>query len=169
MLYRCRWCERGYCEDCLDWDKTELLGESLKEYEILGFPPVVQAYYIKCPGCTAHHTQDNKARIFCRRRAEEIDDEYNEFLKQQSLKEAAARVINTPKKSPGSTGYLTEAPTLDSSGITTPGVAPDKTTSSAGLKRKREPEREYAIQEQPSKKGQAFQSPVIDTFEDTMI
>lgn len=46
MLYRCRWCERGYCEDCLDWDKTELLGENLKEYEILGFPAVSQAYYV---------------------------------------------------------------------------------------------------------------------------
>ena len=46
MLYRCRWCERGFCEDCLDWDTTELLGENLKEYEILGFPAVTQAYYV---------------------------------------------------------------------------------------------------------------------------
>ena len=55
MLFRCRWCERAYCEDCADWEKTELLGENLREYELLGFPDVSQAYYVKCPECTDHH------------------------------------------------------------------------------------------------------------------
>ena len=168
MIYRCRWCERGYCEDCLDWEKTELLGESLKEYEILRFPSVIQAYYIKCPDCTDKHSEDGEARRFCKRRAKEIDDEYTDFLEQQALTAAAAKVIDTPGKSPSSTGSLTEAPTLDSSGISTPGFAPNNTILSTGQKRNREPEKGSKLQQRPSKKRQSLQGS-IDTVDNTTI
>lgn len=64
MLYRCRWCERAYCEDCLDWEKTNLVGENLKEFELLSFPAVAQAYYIKCPDCTDHHNEVSRSGHF---------------------------------------------------------------------------------------------------------
>lgn len=51
LIYRCRWCENGFCEDCLDWDKTELIGELLPEFEMLGEEPQAGAFYIKCPTC----------------------------------------------------------------------------------------------------------------------
>ncbi|TLD38144.1 ISWI chromatin-remodeling complex ATPase ISW2 [Venturia nashicola] len=53
MIYRCRWCERGYCEDCLDWDGTTLLGDTLDEYQLLDHKPMEQAYYIVCANCNA--------------------------------------------------------------------------------------------------------------------
>jgi SNF2 family DNA or RNA helicase len=51
LIFRCRWCENGFCEDCLDWDKAELIGENLPEFEMLGEGPNAGAFYIKCPSC----------------------------------------------------------------------------------------------------------------------
>lgn len=115
MIYRCRWCERGFCEDCLDWDKTELLGENLKEFEVLGFPAVTQAYYISCPSCTQHHEENPEAREFCRQRAIEIDDRHDEFLRAQELQPKAVE-----PQLPSRAESLTDATTLESSGIITP-------------------------------------------------
>jgi SWI/SNF-related matrix-associated actin-dependent regulator of chromatin subfamily A member 5 len=43
MLYRCRWCEKAYCEDCNEWDVATLVGNTLPEHEMLGFGEVTQA------------------------------------------------------------------------------------------------------------------------------
>ena len=51
MLYRCRCCAKSFCEDCLDWDNTQLLGETLKEFELLGFNASTSIFYIKCSRC----------------------------------------------------------------------------------------------------------------------
>lgn len=121
MIYRCRWCERGYCEDCLDWDKTDLLGENLKEYELLGFPAITQAFYIKCPNCHDHHQEDQKARDFCARKAVKIDKQHDRYLQEQDLLAAAAEVAKKSMVPPTPAESMTYATTLDSSGITTPG------------------------------------------------
>ncbi|KAL9100260.1 MAG: hypothetical protein Q9163_004336 [Psora crenata] len=136
MLYRCRWCERGYCEDCLDWEKTDLLDENLKEYEILGFPAVVQAFYIRCHSCFDHHAEDPQARAFCKRTAEEIDDSYQKkFPTEQALIVTAAVVTDERTRTRSSTESLTEATTLDSSAFSTPQSVVDKATSSTSKKR----------------------------------
>ena len=114
MIFRCRWCERGYCEDCLDWDKTELFGDNLKEYELLGYPPVNQAYYIYCPSCTDYHTQNQDHRDFCTRRAIEIDAQHLEMIEEEEAKKS----INPRSRS--ETQSLTDATTLDESGVSTP-------------------------------------------------
>lgn len=121
MLYRCRWCERGYCEDCLEWDKTELLGENLKEYELLGFPAVAQAYYIKCPSCYDHHNESPEARDYCTHQAVEIDARYEAMADEQALVAAAMQVAKT-RVPPTPAESLTDGTTLDnsSSGISTP-------------------------------------------------
>jgi len=150
MLYRCRWCERGYCEDCLDWEKTDLLGENLKEYEILGFPAVTQAYYIKCPNCTDHHIENSEAREFCERAAAEIDDKHKALVDEQALLAAAAEVAKKPKKAPSRAGSLTDATTLDSSGISTPRIAQDQSTKSTSKKRKAAP---ATFKETPTKQS----------------
>ena len=103
LIYRCRWCERGYCEDCLDWDQTKLLGETLKEYEILGQAPVNQAFYIACPNCLAHFHQDPEASKFCEAAEAEIDAKYEEMREQD---------VNS----------LTDATTAESSGVSTPRI-----------------------------------------------
>jgi hypothetical protein len=51
MLYSCRWCPDSFCEDCLDWDNTTLLGDTLDEYQLLGYPKASTAYYIVCAHC----------------------------------------------------------------------------------------------------------------------
>ena len=135
MIYRCRWCERGFCEDCLDWDKTELLGENLKEFEILGFPAVTQAYYISCPSCTQHHEENAEAREFCRQRAIEIDDRHDDFLKARELQRTAVE-----PQLPSRAESLTDATTLESSGIITPHAdIPDVHETSTKRKRKAAP------------------------------
>ncbi|KAH0545511.1 hypothetical protein FGG08_000339 [Glutinoglossum americanum] len=104
MILRCRWCERGYCEDCIEWDKTTLIGDSLIEYELLGFPPVEQAYYVVCPGCTDHHLEDEHAREYCedmRRTFENLYREFQEDLSVPSLDltevtTVESSVVNTP-------------------------------------------------------------------------
>lgn len=51
LIYRCRWCPQGFCEDCLDWDNAVLVGENLPEFEVLGEPKPSGGFYIECPDC----------------------------------------------------------------------------------------------------------------------
>lgn len=140
MIYRCRWCERGFCEDCLDWDKTELLGENLPEYELLGFPAVKQAFYIKCPSCHDHHIEDHKARDFCTRKAAQISKKYEKLQKDQALLFAAAEVAKKSIAPPTPADSISYATTLESSGITTPGSDKvDNISSVSSRKRKAAP------------------------------
>lgn len=95
MIYRCRWCARGYCEDCLDFDTVRLLGETLPEYEILGFPTNDNAWYIECQSCV-EDWQNNKAeraRIYEER--ERIGEEYEAFVASKATTEASS-FIDTP-------------------------------------------------------------------------
>ncbi|OCL08592.1 hypothetical protein AOQ84DRAFT_376610 [Glonium stellatum] len=62
MIFRCRWCARGYCEDCLEWDKTVLVGETLPEYEVLGEGANQQAFFISCPPCEEWRDEDPAAK-----------------------------------------------------------------------------------------------------------
>ena len=150
-----RWCERGYCEDCLDWDKTDLLGENLKEYELLGFPAVPQAFYIKCPSCHDHHVESPEARDFCTNITAEIDARYEAFVEEQALVAAATQVAKKPTVPPTPAESLTDATTLDnSSGISTPRFGGElaKTTTSS-RKRKAAPESFNLTPTTPSKRS----------------
>lgn len=141
MLFRCRWCERGYCEDCLDWEKTELVGENLKEFELLGFPAVTQAFYISCPSCKDQHSEDSETRGFFEEIAMQYDVQHAEAMDEQALVAAAAEIAKKPMLPPSRPESLTDATTLDGSGISTPqlGVS-DHTSTSNPRKRKAAPE-----------------------------
>ncbi len=80
MIYRCRWCERGYCEDCLNWDKVQLIGETLPELLSLDFGAIVQAYYIVCPSCTAHQGEDPKVKKWCERKTAQFEKDLKEKM-----------------------------------------------------------------------------------------
>lgn len=120
MIYRCRWCERGYCEDCLDFDKTILLGENLKEFELLGFPAVTQAFYISCPACKDHHAEYPEAQLFCEKMALQIDEQYRDAtdgnMMETTLDEESGKAVLAPSRAES----LTDATTLDDSGVSTP-------------------------------------------------
>jgi len=53
MLYRCKDCEKAYCEDCAVWEKTKLIGDNLPEYEKMDYGEKTVAYYVTCHGCGA--------------------------------------------------------------------------------------------------------------------
>lgn len=141
MIFRCRWCERGYCDDCLDWDKTELIGENLKEFELLGFPTVTQAFYISCPSCADYHSENSRACEFYEKMALQYDAQHAEAIEEQALVAAAAEITKKPMLPPSRAESLTDATTLDGSGISTPQLGTsDYTSTSNSRKRKAAPE-----------------------------
>ncbi len=110
MLYRCRWCERAYCEDCMDFDKTTLIGNTLQEYELLNFPDMTQAFYIQCSVCTDHFKEHPKDFKLCSDLAEGIRLEY------ESRFGALSRETSTRA------GSMTDATTVETTGVNTPMV-----------------------------------------------
>ena len=122
MLFRCRWCERAFCEDCLDWDTVNILNNNLKEYELLGFPPVDQAWYIKCPRCIEDHKASPGDLELCNNAAKEIEEKYNDFLEERVTSAAAEEEVRKVAAIPSRDESLTDGTTLNSSGVTTPGL-----------------------------------------------
>lgn len=92
MLYRCRWCERAYCEDDFDFETGMLLGETLKEYEILGYGETQQAYYVICHACEG--VADKK---FMAEMEQRIDEEYTDWsaTTRDETAEVMAMTTNT--------------------------------------------------------------------------
>lgn len=143
LIFRCRWCERGYCEDCLDFEKTELIGENLKEYELLQYPSVTQAYYISCPACTEHHAAYPDEKAFCANQAAEIDAKYQIMLEEQEVSESSMTADKAMHKSlvptPSDTQSLTDASTIDDSAVATPYFGIEEGSRSSKRKRKAAP------------------------------
>ncbi|KAF7869902.1 hypothetical protein EAF04_004686 [Stromatinia cepivora] len=65
MLYRCRWCEKAQCEDCIDWRGFKPLGDTLTEFDILGFAKTPSAFYIHCQDCAEKFEKDKKFKDLC--------------------------------------------------------------------------------------------------------
>jgi len=113
MLYRCRWCERAYCEDCMDFDQTTLIGNTLQEYEVLGYPEVEQAFYIQCSSCTDNFKENPSNAKLCSDLADGINLAWEGKFGQIS-RETSTR--------PGS---MTDATTVETTGMNTP-MVPDE-------------------------------------------
>lgn len=125
MLYRCRWCERAYCEDCIDFDETKLIGNTLMEYELLGYPEMTQAFYIQCKHCTDHFKELPQDEKLCLDIAEGIRLEYEGRFGDKST-DTSTRA-----------GSSTDATTLETTGSNTPIVIDDDDAdSTASRKRK---------------------------------
>jgi SWI/SNF-related matrix-associated actin-dependent regulator of chromatin subfamily A member 5 len=63
LIYRCRWCPRGFCEDCLAIANTEeLIGDNLPEFDMLGEGPTATGFYIKCPVCVEAVDEDDERK-----------------------------------------------------------------------------------------------------------
>lgn len=67
MLYRCRWCEKAQCEDCIDWKTFRPIGDTLPEFDRLGFAKAPTAFYIQCQDCTKKFETDKKFKATCER------------------------------------------------------------------------------------------------------
>ena len=116
MLYRCRWCERSYCEDCLEWDGSDLIGETLLEYETLGFGPIDQAFYIRCSICKQHQDEDADVARFASDRILEFKDAHQAML--DLTPDGDGFLARTEKLSRSQS--LTDATTIEDSAVNTP-------------------------------------------------
>jgi len=108
MLYRCRWCERAYCEDCLDFDKGILIGNGLPEYANLGFEEQVQAFYVQCAACTDHLAEHPIDRKLCDNLARDAQLEYKTLIGVTAETSRESRSVS-----------LTDATTIETPGINT--------------------------------------------------
>lgn len=79
LIYRCRWCQWGYCEDCLDWENVNLIGETLPEYDMLNHQGKNNAWYIECPDCIGNWENDPKDRAAVDEERTRIAREYDRF------------------------------------------------------------------------------------------
>lgn len=148
MIYRCRWCERGYCEDCLDWEKTDLLGNSLKEFELLGFPSVTQAFFIRCPSCFDHHAANPAEREFCDNHAADYDFQYQTLLDEKEANENAAA---KPPLAASRAESLTDATTVQDSVISTPHLQAFDNNIRTSNPRKRKAEADPLVTDPPKR------------------
>ncbi|KAI4246783.1 MAG: hypothetical protein L6R40_001812 [Gallowayella cf. fulva] len=119
--------------------EVELIGDTLKEYELLEFPSITQAYYICCPSCTDHHRSDASARDFCTKQAMNIDKEYKDWLEVQDEQLTTIDAHNRPLQPHSDTFSMTDASTIDSSPVATPYCITDDGGTSSKKKRKAAP------------------------------
>ncbi|KAM0751509.1 hypothetical protein T439DRAFT_379628 [Meredithblackwellia eburnea MCA 4105] len=58
MLFRCQTCECAYCECCLPDSELEGVGDTLRQFLVLGYGKTAQAYYIRCTVCIESFATD---------------------------------------------------------------------------------------------------------------
>ncbi|KAG9247697.1 SNF2 family N-terminal domain-containing protein [Calycina marina] len=114
MLYRCRFCERAYCEDCIDFESTTLVGNNLPEYEVLPYPEMSQAFYVECPACHDHWEEIPDDKVLCENLAEEWRQNHERAFGDEA-------------------GSLTDATTIETPGVNTPVVIEDNGLSNGVL------------------------------------
>lgn len=83
LIYRCRWCPHGFCEDCLEWGKEELIGENLPEFEMLGEESPTGGFYIKCPSCIEAVEEDEDRREWMMGMEASYREQHEEWVKDQ--------------------------------------------------------------------------------------
>jgi len=89
---------------------------------MLGFPEVTQAFYISCPSCADHHAQDLTAKLFCENKVKEYDAEYERFVESRMGKAGIDAEDHKAMLASSRAESLTDATTLDDSGLSTPQV-----------------------------------------------
>ncbi|KAI4720738.1 hypothetical protein E4T48_02919 [Aureobasidium sp. EXF-10727] len=119
LIYRCRWCHKGFCEDCLD-PNSKLLGETIPEYEVLDYAPKRNAWYIHCTECKESQEDPEFAKLIASMAAQH-DKEYAELLQAQRDNMAQnTRPGASETMPPSRDESMTDGITLESSGQATP-------------------------------------------------
>ncbi|KAH7089254.1 SNF2 family N-terminal domain-containing protein [Paraphoma chrysanthemicola] len=84
LVFRCRWCPQAFCEDCLDWDKTDLIANNLKEFELLEEAPTTGGFYIKCPSCVVLCEENDEHRQWVKDREDDYKQEHDLWLQKRA-------------------------------------------------------------------------------------
>lgn len=77
LIFRCKRCPLGSCEDCLDWDHTDLIGANLPEFELVGEASASNGYHIRCDACRElceEHEQEKSLILEMNNKHEEHHD-----------------------------------------------------------------------------------------------
>ncbi|EMD70017.1 hypothetical protein COCSADRAFT_216202 [Bipolaris sorokiniana ND90Pr] len=121
LIFRCRWCPRGYCEDCLDWHNTELIGENLPEFEVLGEHAMSGGFYVKCPSCIESAKEDPEQRAWIEEKEKTYKEEHAAWLQERETAQSVKiRDEDEASLPPGLTDTSLSTPVLDGSGAITP-------------------------------------------------
>nr|XP_023907870.1 ISWI chromatin-remodeling complex ATPase CHR17-like [Quercus suber]POF16274.1 lymphocyte-specific helicase [Quercus suber] len=85
LIYRCRWCPNGFCDDCLDpkWETMNLLKDTLPEFEMLGYGSHDTAWFIDCPECVQHWKDNPEQKKSIDKEKRSIDAQYKEFMMER--------------------------------------------------------------------------------------
>ncbi|EOD46208.1 putative iswi chromatin-remodeling complex atpase isw2 protein [Neofusicoccum parvum UCRNP2] len=87
MLFRCRFCSLAFCEDCLNFDRASLIGDSLPELQLLDFGEVSQAFFVKCHVCADTHDEEPDMKHFCEEQAREFDRAWQKFKAEKEAQD----------------------------------------------------------------------------------
>ncbi|PQE10169.1 ISWI chromatin-remodeling complex ATPase ISW2 protein [Rutstroemia sp. NJR-2017a WRK4] len=123
MLYRCRWCEKAECEDCLDWQMFKPVGDNLIEYELLGFKAMTQAFYVQCRGCSINFAENEDDKTVCDTLEKEWTEEWEKRFGQAPDGDfSEATSASMERTGSAAEGSLTDAMIIDTPGLLTPTV-----------------------------------------------
>lgn len=78
LMYRCRWWEKGFCEDCLQWDTARLIDESIPELEMLGYH-TNNGFFVDCHVCVRHWQSDPNDFQHMQKEKLRIEKDYDRF------------------------------------------------------------------------------------------
>lgn len=106
LIFRCRWCPRGFCEDCLDWNQTELIGENLPEFEILGEPSPSGGFYVKCPDCVDSCKKSKVRRAWTQNTENGYKQQHDAWLQERN---EAARQLEQDATVPNPPAVVTNS------------------------------------------------------------
>ena len=123
LIYRCRWCDKGFCDSCLNFEKAELHSENLEEFELLGYPDSDSFYFIVCPSCVTRCQRDRKSKKRIDELSSRYSAEYERFTEAGESHDTLDQTNATPSTVPeySSTPALTTAPsTAPSTRLPTP-------------------------------------------------
>ncbi|KAF8421661.1 SNF2 family N-terminal domain-containing protein [Tirmania nivea] len=106
MLFRCRWCENAYCEDCMDWDGTNLLGDNLVEMDLMQYGEQSTVHWIKCVQCIEQHKGNADYQKMCDELAADWDAQMRRVEEEARLRELEAEKSASGGETPGVGGSL---------------------------------------------------------------
>lgn len=119
LMYRCRWCEKGFCEDCLDWERAKLIGGTLPEYDMLEHK-TKSGWYVECHQCVNNAESDAEISTWLSGQKKSIDKEYKAYLKALDKATSDDDTEAGASAAPSRDETMTNATTVESSGQTTP-------------------------------------------------
>ena len=121
LIFRCRWCPQGFCEDCLDWDKTELIGENLPEFEVLGEQVMSGGFYIKCPSCIELAQEDKQQKVWLEEMEKTFKEQHDTWLqdREQAQRQLSEEYLTVK---PVDDEELDSPPALTDTSLLTPAV-----------------------------------------------